>query len=50
MKILDTRLTFRLSQKEKIMAQQLIRERKFKNISQLARAAIIELLKKYEMN
>ncbi len=50
MKILDTRLTIRLSQKERIAAQELIRKKQFKNLSQFTRIAIIELLRKHERN
>ena len=50
MKKLNSRIALRLSDRERENAEQLIRERKFKNLSQLIRAALKELLKKYEEN
>jgi Arc/MetJ-type ribon-helix-helix transcriptional regulator len=46
----NARIALRLSDAEKEKAELLIRERKFKNLSQLLRTALTELLKKHEEN
>ena len=48
MKAYNSRIAVRLSDTEREKAEQLIRERKFKNLSEVVRAALTELLKKYE--
>jgi Arc/MetJ-type ribon-helix-helix transcriptional regulator len=48
MKAYNSRIAVRLSDTEKEKAEQLIRERKFKNLSEGVRASLTELLKKYE--
>jgi Arc/MetJ-type ribon-helix-helix transcriptional regulator len=50
MKAYNSRIALRLSDREREKAEQLIRERKFKNLSQVVRTALKELLKKYEEN
>jgi Arc/MetJ-type ribon-helix-helix transcriptional regulator len=50
MKAYNSRIAVRLSDTEREKAEQLIRERKFKNLSQLVRTALTELLKKHEEN
>ena len=50
MKTFNSRIALRLSDREREKAEQLIRERKFKNLSQVVRTALKELLKKYEEN
>ncbi len=46
MEILESRICVRLSEKERIEADELVRNRKFRNRSQLIRTALHELLKK----
>ena len=48
MKAYNSRIAIRLSDTEREKAEQLIRERKFKNLSEVVRAALTELLKKHE--
>jgi Arc/MetJ-type ribon-helix-helix transcriptional regulator len=48
MKKLTSRIALRLSDRERESAEQLIRERKFKNLSQVVRTAITDLLRKYQ--
>jgi len=48
MKAYNSRIAVRLSDTEREKAEQLIRERKFKNLSEVVRAALTELLKKDE--
>jgi len=50
MKTFNSRIALRLSDREREKAEQLVRERKYKNLSQLLRTALTELLKKYEEN
>jgi Arc/MetJ-type ribon-helix-helix transcriptional regulator len=50
MKAYNSRIAVRLSDTEREKAEQLIRERKFKNLSQLLRTALTELLKEHEEN
>jgi Arc/MetJ-type ribon-helix-helix transcriptional regulator len=50
MKAYNSRIAVRLSDTEKEKAEQFIRERKFKNLSQLVRRALTELFKKHEEN
>jgi len=50
MKTFNSRIALRLSDRERKKAEQLVRERKYKNLSQLLRTALTELLKKYEEN
>jgi len=50
MKAYNSRIALRLPDREREKAEQLIRERKFKNLSQVVRTALKELLKKYEEN
>jgi len=46
----NSRISMRLSDRERERAEQLILERKFKNLSEVIRTALEELLKKYEEN
>ena len=48
MKAYNSRIAIRLSDTEREKVEQLIRERKFKNLSEVVRAALTELLKKDE--
>jgi Arc/MetJ-type ribon-helix-helix transcriptional regulator len=48
LKTYNCRIALRLSDREREKIEQLIRERKFKNLSQAARTALNELLKKHE--
>jgi Arc/MetJ-type ribon-helix-helix transcriptional regulator len=48
MKKLTSRIALRLSDRERESAEQLIRELKFKNLSQVVRTAITDLLRKYQ--
>ena len=50
MKTYNSRIALRLSDREREKAEQLIRERKYKNLSQVVRTALTELLKKHEEN
>jgi len=50
MKAYNSRIALRLSDREREKAEQLIRERKFKNLSQVIRTALENLLKRYEEN
>ena len=50
MKTYNSRIALRISDKEREKIEQLIRERKFKNLSQVIRTALKDLLKKYEEN
>jgi Arc/MetJ-type ribon-helix-helix transcriptional regulator len=49
LKKFDCRIAVRLEQLEKEKLEQLIFERKFKNISQAIRAALTEFLSKHEV-
>jgi Arc/MetJ-type ribon-helix-helix transcriptional regulator len=50
MKAYNSRIAIRLSDTEREKAEQLIRKRRYKNLSQLVRTALTELLKKHEEN
>jgi Arc/MetJ-type ribon-helix-helix transcriptional regulator len=50
METFNSRIALRLSDTEREKAEQLIRERKFKNLSQLLRTALTKLLKEHEEN
>ncbi len=50
MKPYRTRINVRLSSGERAAAEQLVRERKFKNLSQVIRTALQELLAKQKEN
>jgi Arc/MetJ-type ribon-helix-helix transcriptional regulator len=50
MKTYNSRIALRLSDTEKERAEQLIRERRYKNLSQLLRTALTELLRKHQEN
>ena len=50
MKTYNSRIALRLSDAEKERAEQLILERRYKNLSQLLRTALTEFLRKHEEN
>ena len=50
MKTYNSRIALRLSDTEREKTEQLILESQYKNLSQLVRTAITELLKKHEEN
>jgi Arc/MetJ-type ribon-helix-helix transcriptional regulator len=50
MKNYNSRIALRLSDTEREKAEQLILKRRYKNLSQLVRTALTELLKKHEEN
>jgi len=50
MKTYNSRIALRLSDMEREKAEQLIQENRYKNLSQLLRTALTELLRKNEEN